>query len=232
MLKDCSFQFHRIGMKHFTTNFLRVSPLILTLFLSLSANVNPQLARAEIRRVTTEEKNSSGHLILIEDSENVETPEQDLEEPPILQQFIPPEPDELNLIADVCQLAQNQGQCYQEVANISLERFKIQNEYDLWQLKHRRLVFQSYLVIDLFVLVLVKSIVGLGLYLSYLKFREKETTETKLSFAKGNLEINSNVIGLIILTVSVAFFYLYLVHVYPIKVVADSWEKQTEVLSQ
>ena len=209
-----------------------VSLFTLAIFSIASANVNPQLALAEILRGATEEKNSNGNRTLIENSENAETLEQDLEEPQTLRQFIPPEPDELNLIADVCKLAQNQGQCYQEVANISLERFKIQNEYDLWQLKHRRLVFQSYLVIDLFVLVLVKSIVGLGLYLSYLKFREKETTETKLSFAKGNLEINSNVIGLIILTVSVVFFYLYLVHVYPIKVVADSWEKQTEVLPQ
>ncbi len=205
------------------------SLLMSTLFVSLSTNVNPLISLAETKRTATEEKNSNGNRTLIKNSENMESVEQDLEETQTLQQFIPPEPDELNLTADICKFSQNQGQCYQEVANISLERFKIQNEYDLWQLNHRRLVFQSYLIIDLFFLVLVMSIVGVGLYLSYLKFREKETTETKLSFAKGNLEINSNVIGLIILIVSVAFFYLYLVHVYPIKVVADSWEK-TEAL--
>ena len=232
MLRECSFQFSQIEMKYLTTKFLMGSLLMSTLFVSLSTNVNPLISLAETKRTATEEKNSNGNRTLIENSENAETPEQDLEEPRRLQQFIPPEPDdELNLTADICKFSQNQGQCYQEVANISLERFKIQNEYDLWQLNHRRLVFQSYLIIDLFVLVLVMSIVGVGLYLSYLKFREKETTETKLSFAKGSLEINSNVIGLIILIVSVAFFYLYLTHVYPIKVVADSWEK-TEALSQ
>ncbi|MGB3189409.1 hypothetical protein [Lyngbya sp. PCC 8106] len=206
------------------------SLLILTLFLSLNTNVNPLISLAETKRAATEEKVSNGNQNSTEDSETAESLEEYSREPQTIQQFVPPEPDdELKLTADICKFAQNQGQCQQKVTNIVLERFKIQNEYDLWQLNHRRLVFQSYLIIDLFFLVLVMSIVGVGLYLSYLKFREKETTETKLSFAKGNLEINSNVIGLIILIVSVAFFYLYLTHVYPIKVVADSWEK-TEAL--
>ena len=219
-------------MKHLKIKLLRISAFTLTLFLSLSASINPQLALAEIGRVATEEKNSNSNRTLIENPENMESVEQDSEGYQKLQQVIPSEPDnELKLTADICKFAQNGGQCQQEVANIVLERFKIQHEYDLWQLNHRRLVFQSYLIIDLFVLVLVMSIVGVGLYLSYLKFREKETTETKLNFAKGSLEINSNVIGLIILIVSVAFFYLYLTHVYPIKVVADSWEK-TEALPQ
>ncbi|MGB3192644.1 MAG: hypothetical protein WBB43_24820, partial [Limnoraphis sp.] len=88
-----------------------------TLFVSLSTNVNPLISLAETKRTATEEKKSNGNRTLIENSENAETPEQDLEEPPRLQQFIPPEPDdELNLTADICKFSQNQGQCYQEVA--------------------------------------------------------------------------------------------------------------------
>jgi hypothetical protein len=41
--------------------------------------------------------------------------------------------------------------------------------------------------------------------------------ETELSLSLREVKVRSPVLGVIILTISLAFFYLYLVHVYPIR---------------
>jgi hypothetical protein len=41
--------------------------------------------------------------------------------------------------------------------------------------------------------------------------------ETEISLSLSELKVRSPVLGVIILTISLAFFYLYLVHVYPIR---------------
>ncbi|MFN0275300.1 MAG: hypothetical protein ACKVPJ_06125 [Chitinophagales bacterium] len=44
-----------------------------------------------------------------------------------------------------------------------------------------------------------------------------DMNKTDLSLSPEGLKINTSVIGLIILVISIAFFYLYLIHIYPIK---------------
>jgi hypothetical protein len=44
-----------------------------------------------------------------------------------------------------------------------------------------------------------------------------EAEETEFSLSLSDVKVRSPVLGVIILTISLAFFYLYLVHVYPIR---------------
>ncbi len=97
---------------------------------------------------------------------------------------------------------------------------------------HRMRVFSwqhfSSRVIFVFVLLLVSA----GLAFSYMQFRIYLCTVTRakvpvdsegerkmatdLEITTGGVKVSSNVLGVIILALSLAFFYLYLVHVFPI----------------
>lgn len=94
--------------------------------------------------------------------------------------------------------------------------------------QHRRAVFEWQLLSSKIIFVVVIGIVALGGYFSWLQFmagrreddgdREKtdakDTSTVELSF-KG-IKVTSPVLGVVILTISLGFFYLYLVHVYPV----------------
>ncbi len=86
-------------------------------------------------------------------------------------------------------------------------------------------------VYDALIFALVIVITGVGLYLSYLQFslsekmalehsdrsaRSKTSKDSALKIALTGVEIRSSVIGLSILIISLAFFYLTLQHVYDI----------------
>jgi len=94
--------------------------------------------------------------------------------------------------------------------------------------RSRVYIWQHVSTISIFISVLV--IVFIGLYFSYLQFstaivknRRRKASEpdaeapTTFKASLSGVEVTSNVIGLVILTLSIVFFYLYLVHVYPIK---------------
>jgi len=102
------------------------------------------------------------------------------------------------------------------------EAFSAYFHYHTKGLEHRRDVFtwQHFSTRVTFVTVLV--LVGLGIYFAWVQFHTRpadaqETTQIELG-SKG-IKVSSPVLGVIILVLSLAFFYLYLVHVYPIKVV-------------
>lgn len=90
-------------------------------------------------------------------------------------------------------------------------------DYQVWALEHRKNTFQWGLHSSIAIFILVIAIVVFGLFLSYLQFRKGQISETKFSLGKGSIEISSAVIGFLILGLSLAFFYLYLQHVYPIQ---------------
>ena len=74
--------------------------------------------------------------------------------------------------------------------------------------------------------------IGCGLYFSYMQFRmaKRAETQTSIKLGKEGLEISSPVIGLLILFISMGFFYMYLANVYPItEVVGPSSSETTEV---
>ena len=68
----------------------------------------------------------------------------------------------------------------------------------------------------------------MGLYFSYIQFRKsiartgddsanQKDKSTTIKVGAGEIQISSSVIGLIILALSFAFFYLYIDNVFPIK---------------
>jgi hypothetical protein len=106
-------------------------------------------------------------------------------------------------------------------------------EYKKKALEHRKKSFENNLFESKLIFWIVLSIVVVGILLSIAHFavgvwvmartREKSINEggeaaiNTLELSKDSVKITSPVIGLIILTLSLAFFYLYLKEVYPIK---------------
>jgi len=102
--------------------------------------------------------------------------------------------------------------------------------YGTWGLTHRRRVFewqhQSSRIIFVSVLFLVFTGVGFSGIQFYRSLRESvgsvpggaadEARVSHIELSTGGLKISSPVLGVIILGLSLAFFYLYLVYVYPI----------------
>lgn len=79
-----------------------------------------------------------------------------------------------------------------------------------WQLSTSKVIF-----------AVVLLLVAVGVYFSWRHFSAslKQPSDEEVSsieLSAGGIKISSPVIGLIILTLSLGFFYLYLVHVYPI----------------
>ncbi|WP_355662127.1 hypothetical protein [Halomonas salifodinae] len=87
--------------------------------------------------------------------------------------------------------------------------------------EHRRRVFAWQLLSSKITFVLVVFLVVVGIYFSWLQFRQGQggggDTRTTLEASPGGIKLSSPVLGVIILTLSLLFFYLYLVHVYPIE---------------
>jgi hypothetical protein len=90
-------------------------------------------------------------------------------------------------------------------------------------LQHRQRVFawQHYSSITIFVVVIL--LVGAGVYFAAVQFHRGLNqgaaggTETQFEAGPGGLKVSSPVLGVIILVISLVFFYLYLVYVYPIQ---------------
>lgn len=107
-------------------------------------------------------------------------------------------------------------------------------KYREFAMKNVKQVFNWHYYSSIMIFILVVSIVVMGLYLSYRQFRlqewvtqhsdskkvpvvKSEDGSTTFEVGKDGIKINSAVIGLIILTISLAFFFLYLKYVYPIQ---------------
>jgi hypothetical protein len=88
-------------------------------------------------------------------------------------------------------------------------------------LQHRQRVFvwQHYSSITIFVVVIL--LVAAGIYFAAVQFHyglARGTAETtQFEAGTGGLKVSSPVLGVIILVISLAFFYLYLAFVYPIQ---------------
>lgn len=87
---------------------------------------------------------------------------------------------------------------------------------------HRQNVFRWQLISSVIIFVLVAFLVLIGVYFSWLQFRAAlvgtpaDMKETSFEASTTGLKVSSPILGVIILALSLAFFYLYLVHVYPI----------------
>ncbi len=110
-------------------------------------------------------------------------------------------------------------------------------DYRISGLEHRSRVFKWQLFSAKLIFAIVLILVGAGIYFAAVQFyaglaqdkarRESlpagetqqgpPTTQTEISASLEGIKISSPVLGVIILTLSLAFFYLYLVYVYPIE---------------
>jgi hypothetical protein len=93
--------------------------------------------------------------------------------------------------------------------------------------EHRLGVFAWQSLSTKVIFVVVLLLVLAGIYFAAIQFhaglRRRDAAdpaqpeETELSLSLSEVKVRSPVLGVIILTISLAFFYLYLVHVYPIR---------------
>ena len=97
------------------------------------------------------------------------------------------------------------------------------NEWD-----HRLESFEWHYWTSVLIFIVVIVLMLSGLYFSYLQFvaseyGEKEGSDhrTQFKISKDGIEINSSVIGMLILFLSLGFFYLYLKEVYPLHTIQD-----------
>ncbi len=90
-------------------------------------------------------------------------------------------------------------------------------------LEHRSKVFQWQLLSARIIFVVVLILVIAGIYFAAVQFhsgmkqQDGQNMQTELSATAEGIKVSSPVLGVIILVISLAFFYLYLVHVYPIE---------------
>lgn len=87
-----------------------------------------------------------------------------------------------------------------------------------WQLQSSKIIF--------FITILI---VISGLYMSHQHFLRGDDSSTRFAIGQKGIEVSSRLIGLVVLIVSLAFFYLYLKEVYPVKVLnASSATQETD----
>lgn len=97
--------------------------------------------------------------------------------------------------------------------------------YDYRQsgLEHRSRVFKWQLFSAKVIFVIVLILVSAGIYFAAVQFhlgmhrQDGQNMQTELSASTEGIKVSSPVLGVIILVISLAFFYLYLVYVYPIE---------------
>jgi hypothetical protein len=111
-------------------------------------------------------------------------------------------------------------------------------EYRAEGYAYRSRVFEWQLLSSRAIFIVVLLMVAAGMYFAAVQFRtamvaarrvaaasvagasapaEPATLATRFEITAKGLVVNSSVLGVIILTLSIAFFYLYLVYVYPIQ---------------
>lgn len=99
--------------------------------------------------------------------------------------------------------------------------------YRISGFQHRKRVFEWQLFSSRIIFVVVIILVLSGIYFSGVQFhsslRRKPTAEsveagalTEIEASFKGIKVSSSILGVIILIISFLFFYLYLVHVYPI----------------
>jgi len=95
-------------------------------------------------------------------------------------------------------------------------------DYYKFGLEHRKNVLKWQHFSTKIILVVVLLLVSMGLYFSWSQFRAGTAesiapiSSTEIEISSERIKISSPVLGVVILFVSLAFFYLYLVYVYPI----------------
>ena len=103
------------------------------------------------------------------------------------------------------------------------EALKAYYDYRISGYAHRERVFAWQLLSSRIIFVVVIFLVMTGIYFSWLQFsrslkstKGEEFKETTFEASATGFKVSSPILGVIILAMSLAFFYLYLAYVYPI----------------
>ncbi len=97
-------------------------------------------------------------------------------------------------------------------------------EYRIFGYNHRQKVFAWQLVSSKVIFFAVLFLVLAGIYFSYMQFHKallageagNADLKTDLEASPQGIKVSSPVLGVIILAISLIFFYLYLLYVYPV----------------
>ena len=110
----------------------------------------------------------------------------------------------------------------------SMKVRQYRSDFFNWSTDHRASVFmwQRYTTVVSYILIV--SIIVVGIYLAVLEFNKGRSGVTKLKFGADGVEISSEIIGLIVLTLSLAFTYFYIDRIYPVN---DTAKPATEEAS-
>ncbi|MCA9233330.1 MAG: hypothetical protein KDA57_21980 [Planctomycetales bacterium] len=131
---------------------------------------------------------------------------QKMEQDTLLSGDIPEPP-----VADTALLREYE-EVYRSLYNSLEKGFQHRTTVFQWQLLSSKIVFFSVLILLL-----------VGIVFSGIQFRKGLQTEgsmaTELEASTSGVKVSSPVLGVIILLISLLFFYLYLVYIYPIHVV-------------
>lgn len=109
--------------------------------------------------------------------------------------------------------------------NVALRKYF---DYRISGYEHRLKLFEWQYLSSKIIFFSVLFVVLAGIYFAAVQFhiglkrsREEETGEpdesSEIEFSLKGFKVRSQVLGVLILVISLAFFYLYLIHVYPIK---------------
>jgi hypothetical protein len=92
-------------------------------------------------------------------------------------------------------------------------------DYYRFGLMHREDVLKWQHLSTKIILIVVLILVAMGLYFAWVQFRDGTNGQasTEIEISTASIKVSSPVLGVIILVVSLAFFYLYLIYVYPIQ---------------
>jgi hypothetical protein len=104
-----------------------------------------------------------------------------------------------------------------ETKTVCWKAYRASLQYYETGLAHRARVFTWQHVSTIVIFFTVLALVAAGIFFAWLQFnRDKAAPEQSLELSATGLKLNSPVLGVVILALSLGFFYLYLVYVYPI----------------
>lgn len=118
--------------------------------------------------------------------------------------------------------------------SLTLEEYKTEQlQWHIYKYEHARKTFNFHHLTTILTFILVHLIVIVGLYLTWLQFHRDSGSDPgaephELSIGKDGLKIRSSVIGLIVLALSLGFYYLYLKNVYPVTYVSSNQSMSEE----
>ena len=102
-------------------------------------------------------------------------------------------------------------------ANMYVDGLSAYYAYYASALKHRRDIFDWQLWSSKIIFVVVVFLVITGVAFAGIQFfRDRVVSESTVEASLSGLKVSSRTLGLLILAISFLFFYMYLVHVYPI----------------